>query len=397
MKKKLLLTFVGTYLASLGLMIAGDDLVKGYDFTGSSSVTAAKLNQLVDNATPATYRGLVFYTNQAPSASYYKYLWLDPSTTIPGLKVYSTNGGGWSNIVASVSFSQNSIAPGVLQQNAVSTTNIVDSGISTIKIAAGAVTSSKLGLQAVDATNIVNNTITSTQVATNGLATANYADASVTATKLAAGSVGTSNLQSGFLLYGTNIAAGTVTGANIAGATIAPTNLATAPTALYIPRVNGATTGFEWAAPGLVQLVSTSRTDVVTCNNALELDDTIPQNTEGDQVFTLTITPKSATSKLSITFMGIGGANGNANINSALFQDSTANALAASTAYNAVSGNPINIGLRHVMTSGTTSATTFSIRIGTAAAETAYLNANGSGTRMFGGVAASSFTIEEIQ
>lgn len=226
MKKKLLLTFVGTYLASLGLMVAGDDLVKGYDFTGSSSVTAAKLNQLVDNATPGTNRGLVYYSPSAPSASYYRYLWLDPSTAIPGLKVYSTNGGGWSNIIASVSFSQNSIAAGVLQQNAVSTTNIVDNGISSSKIAAGAVTSSKLGLQSVDATNIVNNTITSTQIATNGLATVNYADASVTAAKLAAGSVGASNLQSGFLFYGTNIAAGTITSSNIAAGTITSSNIA---------------------------------------------------------------------------------------------------------------------------------------------------------------------------
>jgi len=211
-------------------------------------VTAAKLNQLVDNATPGTNRGLVYYSPSAPSASYYRYLWLDPSTTIPGLKVYSTNGGGWSNIVASVSFSQNSIGAGVLQQNAVSTTNIVDNGISTIKIAAGAVTSSKLGLQAVDATNIVNNTITSAQIATNGLATANYADASVTAVKLAAGSVGASNLQSGFLLYGTNIANGTITSANIATSGVALTNIdMTAGSANQVLRVNPSGTALQWA------------------------------------------------------------------------------------------------------------------------------------------------------
>lgn len=273
MKKKLLLTFVGTYLASLGLMVAGDDLVKGYDFTGSSSVTAAKLNQLVDNATPGTNRGLVYYSPSAPSASYYRYLWLDPSTTVPGLKVYSTNGGGWSNIVASVSFSQNSIAAGVLQQNAVSTTNIVDSGISSIKIAAGAVTSSKLGLQAVDATNIVNNTITSTQVATNGLATANYADASVTAAKLAAGSVGTSNLQSGFTLYGTNIASGTITSANIATSGVALTNIdMTAGSANQVLRVNPSGTALQWALDPYVfvstNMVITAGSSIVVTNYA---------------------------------------------------------------------------------------------------------------------------------
>lgn len=393
MKKKLLLTFVGTYLASLGLMIAGDDLVKGYDFTGSSSVTAAKLNQLVDNATPGTNRGLVFYSPSVPSASYYRYLWLDPSTAIPGLKVYSTNGGGWSNITASVSFSQDSIAAGVLQQNAVSTTNIVDNGVSTIKIAAGAVTSSKLGLQAVDATNIVNNTITSTQVATNGLATANYADASVTAAKLAAGSVGTSNLQSGFTLYGTNIASGTITSANIAAGGVAPTNIASSPVAIYIPRVNGAATGFEWAAPGLLQLVATNTGDLVTCATAVPQTDSVPQVTQGNQVFSLSITPKSAASKLRLRFTAFVSGTSVMNPSAALFNSSSANAIAATSGTIASASYRVLLAIDHVVTSGTTGELTFTVRVGGDA--TVYVNGVGA-SRLFGGAGNASFSIEEI-
>ena len=48
-----------------------------------------------------------------------------------------------------------------------------------------------------------------------------------------------------------------------------------------------------------------------------------------------------------------------------------------------------------MMTSGTTSATTFRVRIGCAVAGTTYLNGN-NGVRIYGGVAASSIVIQEV-
>lgn len=136
---------------------------------------------------------------------------------------------------------------------------------------------------------------------------------------------------------------------------------------------------------------------VHTGSTQIPLDDTIPQNTEGDQYLSLTITPKSATSKLVIDVVlvashNLGSAN---NIIMALFQDSTANALAATYAASSAQFEAATVPLRYVMTSGTTSATTFKVRAGTNLA--AVLTVNGvSSARLLGGVSASSITITEI-
>lgn len=51
---------------------------------------------------------------------------------------------------------------------------------------------------------------------------------------------------------------------------------------------------------GVVQEVRNSTASVITCNVAIPEDDTIPQNTEGVEVITVSITPVSASSKLRI-------------------------------------------------------------------------------------------------
>jgi hypothetical protein len=402
MKKKLLFVFTSVFAVTYAALIAADaDLVKGYDFTGSTSVTAAKLNQLVDNAYPGTNRGMIIYTtgltatNVAAEPKLARYLWLDSGSTPPVPKVWNTN-GFWTNVTAIASIADSSVTTSKIANGAVNSDKLASAAVIADRIAADAVTTAKILDGNVIGSKIATGTITTTNIADGTIASADIAPAAIVASLLAANSVGTSNLQSGFALQGTNIASGTITSTNVAQGGIIPTNLAASPTALYTPRVNGATTGFEWAAPGLIQMVSTSRTDVVTCNTAFELGTGIPVNTDGDQVFSLAITPKSSASKLVITFMGVGGVNNNVNINAGLFQDSTVNAIAASTTYNQASAHPVNVGLRHVMTSGTTSQITFKLRVGTAAAATAYINADGSGTIVFGGVAASTFTIEEI-
>ena len=124
-------------------------------------------------------------------------------------------------------------------------------------------------------------------------------------------------------------------------------------------------------------------------------DDTIPQNTEGTEFMTLAITPTSATSKLLIEISALLGPNTiNSWVCGALFQDNTADALAATVDWESVNGTINEVTLRHYMTAGTTSSTTFKFRAGLSASGTVYFN--GAGTRYFGGVAASSITITEI-
>jgi len=163
-------------------------------------------------------------------------------------------------------------------------------------------------------------------------------------------------------------------------------------------------TGTGWVATGgagssvVVQVKNTQTGAVATGSTGIPYDDTIPQNTEGDEYMTLAITPTSATNKLRIDVVWVGTTVGQAWIIVALFQDSTANALAAACDFHTVSTSGTTTTFTHYMTSGTTSATTFKVRAGIdsgGAGGTMTFNGQ-SGGRIFGGVSASSITITEI-
>ncbi len=79
-----------------------------------------------------------------------------------------------------------------------------------------------------------------------------------------------------------------------------------------------------------VQVVSVGSSAVATGTTTIPVDDTIPQITEGNEFMTLAITPRSATNRLLIrvVFHLSHGSVSTANLVAALFQDSTANALA---------------------------------------------------------------------
>ena len=143
-----------------------------------------------------------------------------------------------------------------------------------------------------------------------------------------------------------------------------------------------------------VQLVNSQVTSVATGTGTIPADDTIPQITEGDQYMTLAITPKSATNILTMNINVLCSVNTTTHVTCALFQDATANALAATAFYSSTSTGMMTIAFNHRMVAGTTSATTFRIRIGSATGNTVTFNGDGS-NRKFGGVAASSITITE--
>jgi hypothetical protein len=147
--------------------------------------------------------------------------------------------------------------------------------------------------------------------------------------------------------------------------------------------------------PHVLQVVNYSSGAVANISATIPIDNTIPQNTEGTEWATLAITPKSATSKLIIDVIVNGGITGGSDAVIALFQDTTVGAL------NAMSGNAdyytgygrVILVLKHFMVSGTTSATTFKVRVGGA------INVNGAKTGsagLFGGVNISSITITEV-
>lgn len=149
---------------------------------------------------------------------------------------------------------------------------------------------------------------------------------------------------------------------------------------------------------GTVQIVNT-QTGAVSSGNTTVIpnDDTIPQNIEGDEFMTLAITPTSATNKLKIDVVFIYSADQTRNVGIALFQDTTANALAAIQDSTPVEGDRvITSSFSHYMTAGTTSETTFKVRAGVDVAGQLHFNGISIG-RKFGGVLVSSITITEIK
>ncbi len=147
----------------------------------------------------------------------------------------------------------------------------------------------------------------------------------------------------------------------------------------------------------VVQTVNTQSGAVATGSTVIPLDDTIPQNTEGDEYMTLAITPTNASNKLKIEVVWQGSSSLANWITAALFQDTTAGALAVMPDYQGVAGGGQLIGFTHYMTAGTTSATTFKVRAGRDASAAGTVTFNGTGSaRLFGGVMASSITITEI-
>jgi len=145
----------------------------------------------------------------------------------------------------------------------------------------------------------------------------------------------------------------------------------------------------------VVQVVSTAVVTSSTGSTALPYDDSIPQKTEGDEYMTLAVTPKSATNTLiiDVTIHLSNAVNGD--VAAALFQDTTAGALASGLTIGAAAGllNPIHF--THTMVAGTVSATTFKVRGGSTSGTTTF---NGvGGARKHGGVLVSSIKITEIQ
>ena len=145
-----------------------------------------------------------------------------------------------------------------------------------------------------------------------------------------------------------------------------------------------------------VQEVHSQTGAVATGTTVIPFDDTIPQNTEGDQYLSLAITPTNASNKLLIEVVIEAANSALGNMIAALFQDSTANALAATYASIVSANYGVNLKLTHEMTAGTTSATTFKVRLGNSNAGTTTVNGN-SGTRAFGGVSAASIRITEYK
>ena len=146
----------------------------------------------------------------------------------------------------------------------------------------------------------------------------------------------------------------------------------------------------------VVQVKNVSKRVVQVVTTTMPYDDTIPQKTEGEEIFSLAITPTSSSNKLHIHIFGMVCATGVTHAILALFQDGTANALAAHGGLESNASEPHSMSFVHVMAAGTTSETTFKVRLGSETGNSV-LNGQGNGPQRFGGVATSGMIITEMK
>jgi len=143
-----------------------------------------------------------------------------------------------------------------------------------------------------------------------------------------------------------------------------------------------------------VQQVYQVLASVATGTTIIPMDDTIPQNTEGNQYLTVSITPKNANNILRFDVLVHVAHSAGTAMTAAIFQGSTANAIVAGSNWAPAVNILTQIKVVHEVVAGTTSATTFNVRAGCTNVGTTTFNGTG-GARLLGGVLASSIVITE--
>ena len=152
----------------------------------------------------------------------------------------------------------------------------------------------------------------------------------------------------------------------------------------------------SWIGAGkILQVVNVNTTTATSTTATIPFDNTKPQNTEGAELFTASITPSSSSNKLLIRVILQMDHGASEWVIAALFQDSGANALATATQYTSTGTAANTLSLEHYMTASTTSSTTFKVRFGPNGGGTAYVNSQGVNAK-FDGTWLSSMTIMEI-
>jgi hypothetical protein len=152
----------------------------------------------------------------------------------------------------------------------------------------------------------------------------------------------------------------------------------------------------EYNSGQVIQSEYAELTALTSTANTFPDDDTIPQNTEGAELITVSITPKFATSTLRVRFNApIASLTAIATMVVALFRDTTANAIAAGSNVILSANVRSQLSLAAEVSAGSTSATTFKIRMGSNGAATMYIN-GANATRFYGGASRAILIVEEI-
>ncbi|MGJ7484348.1 hypothetical protein ACSFA2_03765 [Variovorax sp. LT2P21] len=128
----------------------------------------------------------------------------------------------------------------------------------------------------------------------------------------------------------------------------------------------------------------------------IPLDNTIPQIGEGDQILSLSFTPKSVTNKLRLRFRATASVTNLNNVIAAIFVGTGANAVAAAVYTNAAPNYFGQLVLEAEVPVGTSGAITIQVRMGLSSAGTYGLNDQAGSGPIFGGATAATLVVEEL-
>lgn len=120
------------------------------------------------------------------------------------------------------------------------------------------------------------------------------------------------------------------------------------------------------AAGKLVQRVSSTSSTLGSTTNNIPFDTTKPQNTEGVEIATISITPKDANNILVIKVTTYGGVSLQQFFTIALFKDSDADAIASSSWGVLVNTVVTPVHIDYEETAGSTTSRTYKVRYGSA-------------------------------
>lgn len=190
---------------------------------------------------------------------------------------------------------------------------------------------------------------------------------------------------------------GSVTNAMLAGsiATSKITGLAASATTdtTNASNISSGTLATARGGSKLIQSIYASSAATGSTTTAIPNDDTIPQNTEGAEVLTVTITPTSTSNKVHVTgCVHVARSAGNMVV-AALYRDSIADAVAVFICESGAVTQPHTIPIDFTETASGTSAVTYKLRVG-AGSGTVYWGQSSTG-RVYGGTLISTLTATE--
>lgn len=152
----------------------------------------------------------------------------------------------------------------------------------------------------------------------------------------------------------------------------------------------------QMASGTIIGSVIGTYTAATALTTVVPADDTLPQNTEGTQVISVSYTPKISTSTLLCEFNCNFAPTAADNVIGAIFNAGSANAFAASMVNSSGASIKTPMVVKGSYVPGATTAQTITVRIGPSTAASITLNGT-AGARLLGGSSAATLTVYEIK